>query len=472
MAEVITVQRTDTISRILIIKRGLQPHQIHEWITRLRPLNPHIGNLDRIYPGERVLIPDVLNESIDANQIWQNVFGHIPPALKQPHTGHRELFFTIPGISLDSIADNMFAQSPHGNLSLSTRRAVLFHNNPVLRLYPCAGALPGGMFLDITPQKLSGIDIHCWSMEHNFFAGYLQELHPMTQEMYQQVGPRDAYLLARMVQSLKDAGISVGGGDVVRGISYGLGGVSGLAASGGMAVGTIDTLVRQIYTDAVKTFGAKMVVSKQKNQLLRLTRFIKNHPNYNQLMRSFKELPEFLLPGPRNKIVPPGASQINNHLARHFRKQYFQAFRHWSSDKYLPTIARQLRGRVKLFKGIGRGATWYVPAVIGLYNVAEAPPQTRMRTLFEEGFGIVGGAFGTWTGGTLLTSGAIGLFTLCGLCMGPAGIFVVVFLFATAGGIAGNELAKRIGSAIYDYGEHLEEGVFYHSSDQLLEAIK
>jgi hypothetical protein len=89
--------------------------------------------------------------------------------------------------------------------------------------------------------------------------------------------------------------------------------------------------------------------------------------NYNQLMRSFKELPEFLLPGPRNKIVPPGTSQINNHLARHFRKQYFQAFRHWSSDKYLPTIARQLRGRIKLFKNIGRGATWYVPADVSLH---------------------------------------------------------------------------------------------------------
>jgi len=176
MAEVITVQPTDTISRILTTKRGLQAHQIHDWLTRLGPLNPHISNLDRIYPGERVLIPDSLHEIVTSDQIWQNAFSHIPPALEQSHVGHRELFFITPGFSLNSIADNMFAQSPHGNLSLSTRRAVLFHNNPALRLYPCAGALPGGMFLDITPRKLSTADIQSWSMDHNFFAGGLQDL--------------------------------------------------------------------------------------------------------------------------------------------------------------------------------------------------------------------------------------------------------------------------------------------------------
>jgi hypothetical protein len=180
--------------------RGLNPHQIHAWVSRLHPLNPHISNLDRIYPGERVLIPDSLNEIVSCDQIWQNVFSHIPPALRRSHNGHRELFFTTPGFSLDSIANNMFVESPYGKLLLSTRRAVLFHNNPALRAYPCAGALPGGMFLDISPQKLSRIDIHCWNGEQNFFAGYLQELQPMTQEMYQDVGPQETYLLARMVQ--------------------------------------------------------------------------------------------------------------------------------------------------------------------------------------------------------------------------------------------------------------------------------
>jgi hypothetical protein len=466
MAEVITVQPTNTISSILSTNRGLQPHQIHEWLTRMRPLNPHIGNLDRIYPGERVLIPSSLNEAVSQDMVWQNVFSHIPPGMAHPLNGHMDLFFTGADINhLDTIAVNAFAHSPCGTFPLSAKRAVLFHNNPALRLYPCAGTLPGGMFLDITPRKLSTADIQSWSMDHNFFAGGLQDLQSVAREMYQEVGPRDAYFLARMVQSLKEAGASVGGDDIVRGISYGIGGLSGLAASGGMSLGTIDALVRQIYADAVKTLGADMVVSKRKNQLALLGRFIKNHPNYSRLMRSFRELPEFLLPGPRNKMVPPGTSQINNHLARHFRKQYFQAFRRWSSDKYLPTIARQLRGRINLFKNVGRGATWYVPAVIGLYNVAEAPPQTRMRTLFEEGFGVIGGFAGTQMG----VSAGIGIVIVLGL--GPPGLFITVFLCATAGGIVGNEILKKGAGAFYDFRKSVDGGLIFHSQEQFLESI-
>jgi hypothetical protein len=171
------------------------------------------------------------------------------------------------------------------------------------------------------------------------------------------------------------------------------------------------------------------------------------------------ELREFLLPGPRNKIVPPGISRINNHLARHFRKQYFQALRHWSSDKYLPTIARQLRARIKLFRNIDRGATWYVPAVIGLYNVSQAPQQTRMRTLFEEGFGILGGVAGTQLG----VSAGIGLVAVLGL--GPMGLLIAVFLCATADGIAGNEFLRWIITRINDSANSEKN---YHSVDDLI----
>jgi hypothetical protein len=85
MAEVITVQPNDTISRILSTKRGLQPHQIHDWLARLRPMNPHIGNLDRIYPGERALIPDSLKENVASAQIWQNVFSSDLAKCIQPY---------------------------------------------------------------------------------------------------------------------------------------------------------------------------------------------------------------------------------------------------------------------------------------------------------------------------------------------------------------------------------------------------
>ena len=121
-------------------------------------------------------------------------------------------------------------------------------------------------------------------------------------------------------------------------------------------------------------------------------------------------------------------------------------------------IARQLNGRVSLFKALGRHATWYVPTVIGLYNVYEAPREVRMRTLFEEGFGVVGGAIGTLAGEILVLST---------LCLGPVGMFVAIFVCATAGGIIASELSKGLGGKLYDYYDHqFDTSRIYHSPEQ------
>jgi hypothetical protein len=132
-------------------------------------------------------------------------------------------------------------------------------------------------------------------------------------------------------------------------------------------------------------------------------------------------------------------------------------------------IARQLKGRVGFFRALGRHATWYVPTVIGLYNVYEASPDVRMRTLFAEGFGVVGGYLGTRFGSTAVASGAIGLFALCGICLGPLGIFVTIFICASTVGIVGNELFKWGGGKLYDTGVEFS-GNIYHSMDELLGA--
>ena len=94
-----------------------------------------------------------------------------------------------------------------------------------------------------------------------------------------------------------------------------------------------------------------------------------------------------------------------------------------------------------------------------------------MHTLFEEGFGVVGGYLGTWFGSTAVASGAIGLFALCGICLGPLGIFVTVFICATAGGIVGNTLFKKGANAVYNKVEHVDFEKIYHSPEQLIEAF-
>ena len=131
--------------------------------------------------------------------------------------------------------------------------------------------------------------------------------------------------------------------------------------------------------------------------------------------------------------------------------------------RYLGPIARQLNGRINMFKALGRHATWYVPTVIGLYNVYDAPPEVKMRTLFEEGFGVVGRWAGTEFGYAL----GLGIVAILGL--GPFGLFVTVFICATAGGIAGNEISKGIGGRIYDAGDRFGDRI-YHSLDDLIGA--
>jgi hypothetical protein len=293
----------------------------------------------------------------------------------------------------------------------------------------------------------------------------LQQLDPSTRDMFQDVGPEDTFILARLMQALQEVGASVGTDDIIKGVNYGVAGVSGLSASSVSAVSNINALAHQIYVDAVKEFGSKMVTSKNSSHLVKISRFIKSHPSFHQLMQHVQKFPKALLPMPRAKLVPPAAHNVNSTaLARHFRKQYFQAFKRWPSSKYMTTIAKQLNGRVNMFNRVGFGATWVVPSVIGLYNVHDAPPEVKMRTLFEEGFGIVGGAFGTLAGVWIAST----------LCLGPVGLFLAVFVFASAGGIIGSELSKGLGGKLYDHFEpQFNTSRIYHSPEQFfLEAVK
>jgi hypothetical protein len=102
-----------------------------------------------------------------------------------------------------------------------------------------------------------------------------------------------------------------------------------------------------------------------------------------------------------------------------------------------------------------------------------------MRRLFEEGFGVAMGAFGTMVGSTVIAPGALGLMAICGLCLGPFGVFVVVFICASIGGIVASGLGKEFGSEFYNvsgldaiYGAQYDNNRIYHSPEQFLESIQ
>ena len=470
MAQAITVNPGDTVAQLLKRKRGLKEQEVLLWLPKVRRINPHISNLDLIHPREKVLLPDHLDETVSDITIWQNAFGHIPPALS--HNGHGgQLMHLCSGAeSIDDVARSMFADTPFFHLPHSAKRALLIHNNPFLLSHLNTNMVPPRTLVDITPKRFSDMDHHFWNSQRPYITVAWDQLHKTSKQVVRDAGTEGGFALAGLVKHLKEVGAGVGMDDTVQFAGYGVAGVSGYAASGQMAIGNTQALARELYEEAIAKFGRQVVQSKNKTNLVKMQRFLTGHPKYRQLMQSLKELPEHLLP--KGRRVPNPLSASPNATARHFRKAFSLPYDKWNSSRYFSTIGRQLNGKVRLLKGVGRHATWYIPAAFGIYNVVQAPAELRIRALFEEGFGVVGGAFGTMIGSNMVATGVIGVLALCGLCIGPFGLCVIVFLCASAGGILGMEAAKNFGAEIYDYGAKFNHDKLFYSSEEFLMEAK
>jgi hypothetical protein len=182
-------------------------------------------------------------------------------------------------------------------------------------------------------------------------------------------------------------------------------------------------------------------------------------------MQHVRDLPRLVVTGAARKGTPSMAAGVTPQIARHMRKQYWLALGDRSSSRYMGTIASQLNGRVSLLKSAGRATTWYIPAALGLYNVATAAPEVRLRTLFEEGFGVVGGALGT----KAVVAAGLGIVAILGL--GPLGLFITVFICASAGGFLANEAGKLFGTRLYDAGGVMDDRLYY-SIDEFIGTLQ
>jgi hypothetical protein len=190
MARTVIVNNGDRIERILL-KRGVQRHELHRWYTTLRRINPHIGDLGRIWAGDPILIPDNLNEFIAEHVIWENAFSAIPPALRHPWTGNMEIRLSGAGDTIDSMARRIFEKTPHGALSHNALRAIFMANNPSVRTYCNGDRLPPFKPFVGVPVMLSPYHVQFWKNEIPVFGDTLNLLDPTTRDLFQEAGPQE-----------------------------------------------------------------------------------------------------------------------------------------------------------------------------------------------------------------------------------------------------------------------------------------
>jgi hypothetical protein len=497
MARIVEVKKNDTMIKLLKSEKGIEGAEVYQWLKKTRQLNPHIGDLDLIHPKERILIPDTLHESISQKVIWENALSQVPESMKvRPPLALPDehiAYTTKAGDSINLIAGMMFADGPNQAMPLGAKRAVLLHNNPKL-LNHFNGSLPIGTLVNVTTFKLTNYEMHQWENAQSCIKCELESLDSSARQVFGDVDLDVLSLIADHAQTISSADrlgaglddavrletrtsgensrinddIGVTGGDIARYTSYGLGAGSAFAGSGSMALAQANALLQVIYQDAFETFG-EAVLRKPHNHMGKIESFLTSHPRWNELMKQVKKMPGLLLS--KERLRPrfntgarfPNATIFKNHIVKVNLSP--------NAQRYTRSLAKNLNGKISIFKGWAGRLTWGLPMILGGVSVALAPPEQRVRTLFEEGFGIVLGAFGTGIGGAAVFLAGSSILPLVGICVSPAGIFIAAFLLGGYLGYKWSKAGKELGGTIHDSLMSQGGGRCYHSLDQYIESF-
>ena len=466
-------------------------------MKKVRELNPHIGNFDLIHPKERILIPDTLHESVSHKVIWENALSQVPESIKaRPPLALPDehiAYTTKAGDCINRIAEMMFADGPNHAMPLSAKRAILLHNNPKL-IKQANGSVPIGTLVNLTTFKLTNYELHQWENAQSCVKSELESLDSNVKQTFGDVDLEVLSLIANDAQvissaeslgaglddtvqlkprnsdentSIKDK-IVVTGGNITKYTNYGLGAGSAFAGSGSLALAESNALLQMIYRDAFEKFG-ETVLKNPQNHMNKIESFLKSHPKWNQLMKNVKKMPNLLLP--MDQLRPRFNAGAKFPNANIFKNHIVKVNLNPNAQRYTRSLAKNLNGKISIFKGWAGRLTWGLPMILGGISIAVAPPEQRVRTMFEEGFGIVLGAIGTGLGGTAvgITAGLItGVF---GICVSPAGIFIAAFLLGGYLGYKLSTVGKEWGGGIYDNLMTQGDGRFYHSMDQYIESF-
>ena len=363
MANTVTVAANDNISKIIQQQRGVPPVEVHQWVNRVLNLNPHIGNPNRIYPNEKLLIPETLHEPVSDITIWRNALRHMPPQLALHPPMHYEIPVQVimPGDTIDQLSGHAFADSRYCHVPESVKRAVFLHNNP--RLQRCIGGipLPGGTLANMTPFMLPNHEVHQWETQHPIFKVEFDQLRPEVKSVYTTIGPTSTYLLGKTVLKAKSQGAAVGLNDIVSGMA------SGYVGASTMAIGQTTTLMQDLTNEAVKKLGKGVACSNKAVNLRKVEQFLRNNPKYPQLMQHLKALPKHVIP--ETDIGHAIATTKSPYAsARLMRQQVFMPTLKPNGTKYMGTIKSALNSSGRIVRIASRGMV-AVPIVMGVCDV-------------------------------------------------------------------------------------------------------
>jgi hypothetical protein len=227
-------------------------------------------------------------------------------------------------------------------------------------------------------------------------------------------------------------------------------------------------LLQVIYQDAYKKFG-ESVLRKPHNHMSKIESFLKSHPKWNELLKNVKKTPNLLLP--KDKLRPRFNNGARFPNANIFKNHIVKVNLNPNTQHYTRSLAKNLNGKISIFKGWAGRLTWGLPMILGGISVAVAPPELRVRTAFEEGFGIVFGAAGTFIGGATVGLSAAGISLLFGICISPAGLFIAAFIIGGYLGYKLSTVGKEWGGGIHDKIMAQGDGRFYHSINQYIESF-
>lgn len=226
-------------------------------------------------------------------------------------------------------------------------------------------------------------------------------------------------------------------------LSYGAGASSALVDSGVSALGILNGRLTQVYNDAYRALGEN-VLKNPARHIAKIEAFLKSHPKWLQLQAELRKFPNLLMP--KGQLRPKFNPSARFPNANFFKNHVIKVNMNPNAARYTRSAVKMVKNRIVVLSKTAGRLTWGVPIVLGGVSTALAPPELRVKTTFEQGGSVIGGAFGTMIGG----AGAFGIALLIGVSVTSGGIVILGFVL---GGLVGYMFAKKgeqIGGHIYE----------------------